>query len=127
MAERKQKMKECREKIIKGKLNDSQQKPTQQKPTQQKPTQKTLIVLEVKLWNNDIDLEKLWNAIILIEQEGLTWEKFFKFETVYGTIYKLVMSCTIVDSLVLCDDIINKIQGFDDFVQSVDILSMNKI
>ena len=42
-------------------------------------------------------------------------------------IKKLVMTCTIVDSLVLMEDITDAIEKLEDFVQSVNIASMNKI
>jgi translation elongation factor EF-1beta len=42
-------------------------------------------------------------------------------------IKKLVMTCTIVDSLVLMEDVTDAIEKLEDFVQSVNIASMNKI
>lgn len=40
---------------------------------------------------------------------------------------KLVMTCTIVDSLVLLEDITDAIEKLEDTVQSVNVASMNKI
>ena len=65
--------------------------------------------------------------IISQEQEGLSWGQTFKLEPVAYGIMKLVMTCTIVDSLVLMDDITDKIEGLEDFVQSVQVASMNKL
>ena len=40
---------------------------------------------------------------------------------------KLVMTCTIVDSMVVLDDITDAIEKLEDHVQSVNVASMNKI
>ena len=55
------------------------------------------------------------------------WGENFKLEPVAFGIKKLVMTCTIVDSLVLLDDVTENIEKLEDFVQSVTIASMNKI
>jgi elongation factor 1-beta len=44
----------------------------------------------------------------------------------YG-IKKLVISCHVVDDLVSVDDLQEKIQEFEDFVQSTDIDSFTKL
>eukprot|EP01042_Synura_sphagnicola_P003495 gene3495-4342_t len=82
-----------------------------------KAVEKSLIVLEVKPWEADCDLEALWKQIITYEQEGLSWGQTFKLEPVAYGIMKLVLTCTIVDSLVLLDDITENIEKLEDFVQ----------
>jgi len=93
----------------------------------EKGVEKSLVVLEVKPWEADTNLEELWKMITAQEQEGLSWGQTFKLEPVAYGIMKLVMTCTIVDSLVLMDDITDKIEGLEDFVQSVQVASMNKL
>ena len=93
----------------------------------EKGVEKSLVVLEVKPWEADTNLEALWKMITAQEQEGLSWGQTFKLEPVAYGIMKLVMTCTIVDSLVLMDDITDKIEGLEDFVQSVQVASMNKL
>jgi translation elongation factor EF-1beta len=39
----------------------------------------------------------------------------------------LVLTATIVDALVVLDDITENIEAMEDFVQSVEIASMNKL
>ena len=92
-----------------------------------KPVEKSLIVLDVMPWEADCDLEAVWKQIITKEQEGLTWGATFKMEPVAFGIKKLVMTCTIVDALVLLDDITEYIEGMEEFVQSCRVASMNKI
>mmetsp|Transcript_23072 Transcript_23072/g.33787 ORF Transcript_23072/g.33787 Transcript_23072/m.33787 type:complete len:244 (+) Transcript_23072:54-785(+) len=92
-----------------------------------KPVEKSLIVLDVKPWEADCDLEAVWKEIIKYEQEGLQWGATYKLEPVAFGIKKLVMTCTIVDSLVLLDDVTDNIEAMEDYVQSVTVASMNKI
>jgi elongation factor 1-beta len=92
-----------------------------------KEVEKSLVVLEVKPWEADTDLEAVWKEIIKYQQEGLTWGASFKLEPVAYGIKKLVLTCTIVDSLVVLDDITENIEAMEDYVQSVEIASMNKI
>lgn len=92
-----------------------------------KEVEKSIVVLEVKPWDETVDLESLWKQIVEIEQDGLQWGESFQLEPVFGNINKLVMSSTIVDSLVMLDDIIEKIVEFEDYVQSVDVRSMTKL
>jgi translation elongation factor EF-1beta len=92
-----------------------------------KPVEKSLVVLEVKPWEADTDLKMVWEKIREYQQEGLTWGATFKLEPVAFGIKKLVMTATIVDSLVLMDDVTENIEALDQWVQSVEIASFNKI
>ena len=98
------------------------------KPKAPKPVERSLVVLEVKPWEADTDLVKVWNHIKDNKsQEGLTWGLSHKLEPVAFGVMKLVMTCSIVDSLVLMDDITDFIEGLEEWVQSVNVVSMNKI
>jgi translation elongation factor EF-1beta len=97
------------------------------KKKSEKPAEKSLLVLEVKPWEADTDLEMVWNKIKEYTQPGLTWGESFKLEPVAYGIKKLVMTVSIVDSMVLMDDITDAIEALEDFVQSCTVASMNKI
>ena len=97
------------------------------KAPKEKPAEKSLVVLEVKPWEADTDLKMVWNEIRKFEKEGLVWGESFKLEPVAYGIMKLVMTCSIVDSLILMDDITDAIEALEQYVQSVQVLSMNKI
>ncbi len=92
-----------------------------------KPVERSLVVLEVKPWEADTDLEMVWKEICKHEKEGLTWGVSFKLEPIAYGIMKLVMTATIVDALLLMDDITDAIEAIDQYVQSVQVASMNKI
>lgn len=97
------------------------------KKKKEKEAEKSLVVLEIKPWEADTDLEMVWNEIRKHQQEGLSWGEKFELQPVAYGIKKLVMTCTIVDKLVLMDDITDAIEALEDYVQSVQVASMNKI
>jgi len=61
-----------------------------------------------------------------IEMEGLHWGASKLVEIAY-TVKKLQIICTIVDELVSVEDLTERIQAFEDLVQSVDIAAFNKL
>jgi translation elongation factor EF-1beta len=58
--------------------------------------------------------------------DGLLWGQAQKKPLAYG-IFKLVINCVIEDDKVSSDDLVEKIEAFEDFVQSVDIAAFQKI
>lgn len=97
------------------------------KAQKEKPAEKSLVVLEIKPWEADTDLKMVWEKVKEYKQEGLSWGESYKLEPVAYGIMKLVMTCSIVDALVLLDDVTENIEALDTWVQSVNIASMNKI
>lgn len=59
--------------------------------------------------------------------EGLVWKQESRKEPIAFGVYKLIVGCVIEDDKVSTDDLQDAIQAFEDDVQSVDILSFNKI
>lgn len=92
-----------------------------------KAVAKSSVVLEVKPWESDTDMAAMEAAVRAIDTPGLTWGASKLQEIGYG-IKKLVIMCTIIDELVpSTDDITEKIEAFEDFVQSCDIAAFNKL
>jgi translation elongation factor EF-1beta len=73
------------------------------------------------------DLNALYRKITAISIEGLNWGEGYELKPVAYGINKLVMSCVIVDDQVATDDIFEPIEQMEDEVQSVDMLTMNRI
>ncbi|CAH0518870.1 unnamed protein product [Peronospora belbahrii] len=73
------------------------------------------------------NLEELAAKIKALPVEGLTWGEGHKLVPVAFGIKKLLVQCVIIDDMVLLDDITDAIEGFEDYVQSVDVASMNKL
>ena len=91
------------------------------------PVAKSLIVWEVKPWGEETDLTELANMILGIEMDGLFWKTEWKKEPVAYGVFKIVIGATIEDEKVSTDLVAEKIEEFEDHVQSVDILAFNKL
>ena len=92
---------------------------------------KSIIILEVKPWGPEVDLDKLGAKIIKdVKMEGLEWKTEFKKEPVAYGVFKILIGCVVEDLKVSVDDIVDLLTegaDFEDFVQSVDIASFNKL
>ena len=88
----------------------------------------SLVMLEVKPMDDTIDLDVLAKKIFSdITQDGLFWKTEYKKEPVAFGIFKLIIGFSLEDEKVSVDDIVEKIEGMEDFVQSVEIAAFNKI
>ena len=91
------------------------------------PVAKSLIIWEVKPWGEDTDLQVLADKILGIQMDGLFWKTEWKKEPVAYGIYKIVIGATVEDDKVSTDLVQEKIEEFEDDVQSVDIVAFNKL
>lgn len=87
---------------------------------------KSSIILDVKPWDDETDMKKMEETVRTIVMEGLLWGASKLVPVGYG-INKLQIMCVIEDDKVSVDLLTEKIQEFEDFVQSVDIAAFNKI
>jgi len=87
---------------------------------------KSAVVIDVKPWEDTTDLVELERLIRQIEMDGLEWKAAKLVPIGYG-IKKLAISCHVEDSKVSVDDIQEKIQQFEDFVQSTDVVTFTKL
>jgi elongation factor 1-beta len=85
-----------------------------------------MIVLDVKPWDDETDMELLKKNVLAIKMEGLVWGTNKLVPVGYG-IKKLSVTVVVVDDLVGVDDLIDLITADEDHVQSVDIASFNKL
>jgi len=90
------------------------------------PVAKSSVILDVKPWDDETDLKEMEEMVREIEQQGLVWGAAKLVPVGYG-INKLQIVSTIEDDKVSVDDLIEKIQAFEDHVQSVDIVAFNKV
>ena len=88
---------------------------------------KSLIVIDVKVWETEQDLDELASRIIKIEKDGLMWKTEYKLADVAFGVKKIVIGMVIEDDKVSIDDIIEELESWEDDVQSVDIVVFNKI
>lgn len=99
------------------------------KPKKEKPIAKSIVVFDVKVYEvmTDAQLEELTKKILALQINGLVWNTTPKYvEVAYG-IRSLQMGCVIEDDKVLTDDIFDQILAWEEDVQSVDMVSMQKL
>merc|ERR1712073_150092 len=87
---------------------------------------KTSVLLDVKPWDDETDMDAMLAAVKTIEMEGLVWGAHKLVPVGYG-IKKLQLMCVVEDEKVSIDELCEQIQEFEDYVQSVDISTMSKI
>ncbi|XP_043475351.1 elongation factor 1-beta' [Leptopilina heterotoma] len=87
---------------------------------------KSSIVIDVKPWGDETNMEEMEKAVRSIEMDGLIWGAS-KFVPVGYGIRKLQIMCVVEDDKVSVDLLVEQIQDFEDYVQSVDIAAFNKI
>ena len=98
------------------------------KSTKPKAIAMSLVMLEVKPVDDTTSLDDLAKKIFAeITQDGLFWKTEFKKEPVAFGIFKLIIGFSCEDEKTSVDDIVEKIEAFDEFVQSVEIAAFNKI
>jgi len=87
----------------------------------------SLVLFEVKPLDDTTNLDDLAVKILSLTGDGIYWKSEYKKEPVAFGIFKLVIGVTVEDEKVSVDDLQEKIEAFDDMVQSVEILAFNKI
>lgn len=87
---------------------------------------KSSILLDVKPWDDETDMAEMEKQVRSVIMDGLLWGASKLVPLAYG-IKKLQICCVIEDDKVSVDELQEKIQEFEDFVQSVDIAAFNKI
>jgi elongation factor 1-beta len=88
----------------------------------------SIVMLEVKPMDDLVDLDALAKKLIAeIVMEGLFWKTDYKKEPVAFGIFKLIVGFSLEDLKVSVDDIVEKIEAYDELVQSVEIAVFNKI
>ena len=80
----------------------------------------------MKPWEAGQSLEEMAEKVMSIAMEGLVWKSEWKREAIGYGIEKLIIGCVVQDDIVGVDDLQEKIEAFEDTVQSVEIQSFSK-
>lgn len=72
-------------------------------------------------------MDDLAKKVLALKIDGLVWNNEPKQIEVVFNVKKLQFGCIIEDDKVLTDDIFDKILEWEDIVQSVDMVSMQKL
>ena len=93
-----------------------------------KKVNKTHVILEIKGWEADQDLEALAKKIInTIKKEGLSWNTGYKLEEVAFGIKKLVISFLAEDDKCSVQEIVDELESWENDIQNFEIVSFNKL
>merc|ERR1712061_116723 len=87
---------------------------------------KTSVLLDVKPWDDETDLDAMLKSVLSVEMDGLVWGANKRVPVGYG-INKLQVMCTVEDEKVSIEELCEKIAEFEDYVQNCDVAAMNKI
>ncbi len=105
------------------------EEPKKEVKKKEKPIAKSIVVFEVKVYEvmTDEQLGALAQKVLELKIDGLVWNNAPKFLEVAFGVRKIQMGCVIEDDKVLTDDIFDQITAWEDDVQSVDMISMQKL
>lgn len=90
------------------------------------PIAKSSVVLEIKPWDDETDMKEMEKCVRSIEMDGLLWGTS-KLVPVAFNIKKLQIVCVVEDDKISIEELSEKIEEFEDHVQSVDVAAFNKI
>ena len=97
------------------------------KKQKEKPIAKSIVVFDVKVYEQETDLLKLFEKIKAeIVVDGLVWNNEPKVLPVAFGMNKLQVGCVIEDAKVSVEDFYEKIEEWED-VQSIDTVSFQKL
>jgi len=91
-----------------------------------KPAAKSIVTMDVKPWDDETDMKALEAAVRSIEKDGLVWGSGKLVAVGFG-IKKLQINVVIEDDKISLTDLQEQIEEFEDFVQSTDIVAMQKL
>mmetsp|Transcript_87241 Transcript_87241/g.121049 ORF Transcript_87241/g.121049 Transcript_87241/m.121049 type:complete len:218 (+) Transcript_87241:65-718(+) len=103
------------------------QEEANKKKEKKKPVARSIVIFDVKVYEQEQDLDELAKRIFALEIDGLMWRTEYRLVEIAFGMKKLQVGCTVEDDKVLTDDIFDKILEWEDEVQSCDIVSFQKV
>ena len=106
----------------------SQKKKEDGKKKKKVEVQKSLVLIDVKVYDPEQDYDALAEKILKnVKRDGLVWKTEYKLAEVAFGVKKIVMGMVVEDEKVSVDDIIDELTSWEDEIQSVDIVAFNKL
>jgi elongation factor 1-beta len=96
------------------------------KKDKKKDAAKSIVILDVKPWDDETDLAKMEECVRSVTMEGLVWGTSKLLPVAFG-IKKLQITCVVEDEKVSTDTLEEEIAKFEEYVQSTDIAAFNKL
>jgi len=98
----------------------------EKKAAKPKTIAKSVVTMDVKPWDDETDMAALEAAVRGIEKDGLVWGAS-KLAAVGFGIKKLQINLVVEDEKISTSDLQEEIEGFEDYVQSTDVVAMQKL
>ena len=115
------------DKKAKEEMKKNRKKEKEGKKGKKKEVDKSHVILEVKGWEADQDLEALAKKIIsTIKKDGLSWNTGYKLEEVAFGVKKLIIAFLAEDDKCSVQEIVDELESWEDDIQSVEVVSFNK-
>ncbi|KAH8777793.1 hypothetical protein F5883DRAFT_237429 [Diaporthe sp. PMI_573] len=91
-----------------------------------KPAAKSVVTMDVKPWDDETDLVALEASVRSIEKDGLVWGASKLVAVGFG-IKKLQINLVVEDDKVSLEELEEQLVAFEDYVQSADVVAMQKL
>ncbi|KAK8058404.1 elongation factor 1-beta [Apiospora phragmitis] len=98
----------------------------EKKAAKPKVAAKSVVILDVKPWDDETDMKALEASVRSIEKDGLLWGSSKLVPVGYG-VSKLQINLVVEDEKISLVELQEEIEGFEDYVQSSDIDAMQKL
>ncbi|KAH8117165.1 hypothetical protein DFH11DRAFT_1573513 [Phellopilus nigrolimitatus] len=96
------------------------------KANKPKTTAKSVVTLDVKPWDDETDMKLLEDAVRSLVKPGLVWGASKLVPIGYG-VKKVQFTIVVEDELVSLEELQEEIQEIEDYVQSSDVVAMQKL
>jgi elongation factor 1-beta len=91
-----------------------------------KPAAKSVVTLDVKPWDDETNMKELEAGVRALEKDGLVWGASTLVPVGFG-VRKLQINLVIEDEKVSLDELQEEIAELEDWVQSSDVVAMQKL
>ncbi|EMR10411.1 hypothetical protein PNEG_01126 [Pneumocystis murina B123] len=98
----------------------------EKKASKPKIIAKSIVTLDVKPWDDETDMTALEEGVRAIEMDGLVWGSGKLVLVGYG-IRKLQITLVVEDEKVSIEELQERIAELEDYVQSSDVVAMQKL
>ncbi|KAI0127177.1 hypothetical protein BJ170DRAFT_624482 [Xylariales sp. AK1849] len=98
----------------------------EKKAAKPKTIAKTVVIMDIKPWDDETDMVGLESSVRGIEKDGLVWGASSLVAVGFG-IKKLQINLVIEDEKISLNELQEEIEEFEDYVQSTDIATMQKL
>jgi elongation factor 1-beta len=114
------------ERIKAQRVAEYNKKRTEKEAVKGKTIAKSVVTLAVKPWDDETDLDAMEKEVRALTEDGLVWGASKKVPVGYG-VSMIQFTLVIEDDKVSLEELQEKIAEIEEYVQSSDVLAMQKL